>query len=71
MKKKNKVNSYFLGICDMPGTGLDNLHMCSYVFFTKHLCRYYYIYFVEKEIELIQLDWLVLFPLYSHSPNLF
>lgn len=42
----------------MPGTGLDTLHMCFHVFFTKHLwSRYYYIYFVEKEIEFIQLDW--------------
>lgn len=42
----------------MPGTVLDILDMCSHVVFVKNLwSRYYYFYFIEKEIQFTQLDW--------------
>ena len=42
----------------MPGTVLDILDMCSHVVFVKNLwSRYYYFYFIEKEIRFTQLDW--------------
>ena len=64
----------------MPGTVLGILDICSHVVFVKNLwSRYYYFYFIEKEIQFTQLDWFyflfIFIPLihcyhnYTHEKN--